>query len=79
MPAAYGVFALTQILVAADQGLYLHMFSLVPRVVSVIFPCYFAFATFLAPRRNFTLAWLLLSASAMVVNSIQYGGWRFIG
>ncbi|TMC83333.1 MAG: hypothetical protein E6J06_08865 [Chloroflexi bacterium] len=79
MPIAYGVFAIAQILVAFDQGLFLHIFSLVPRVVSVIFPCYFAFATFLAPRRNFTLAWLLLSASAMVVNSIQYGGWRFIG
>ena len=79
LPAAYGVFAILQILVAFDQGLFLHIFSLVPRVVSVIFPCYFAFATFLAPRRNVTFAWLLLSASVMVVNAAMYGGWRFIG
>ena len=79
MPAAYGVFALTQILVAADQGLYLHMFSLVPRVVSVIFPCYFAFATLLVARRSLQFGWLLVSASAMVFLSAMYGAWRFIG
>ena len=79
MPAAYGAFALGQIVLAVDQGLYLHMFSLVPRVVSVIFPCYFAFATFLGPRRNLQLAWLILSATAMVVNAALYGAWRFIG
>ena len=79
MPIGYGAFAVTQVLVAADQGLYLHIFSLIPRVVSVIFPCYFAFATWLAPRRNLQLAWLLISASAMVVLSVMYGGWRFIG
>jgi hypothetical protein len=79
MPIAYGAFAVTQVIVAADQGLYLHIFSLVPRVVSVIFPCYFAFATWLAPRRNLQLGWLLISASAMVVLAVMYGGWRFIG
>jgi hypothetical protein len=79
MPAAYGAFALTQVLVAFDQGLYLHIFSLVPRVVSVIFPCYFAFATLLQPRRNLQFAWLLVSASAMVLLSAMYGAWRFIG
>ena len=79
MPAAYGVFALSQIVVAADQGLYLHMFSLVPRVVSVIFPCYFAFATLLVARRNLQFAWLLVSASALVFLSAMYGAWRFIG
>lgn len=79
MPIAYGAFAVTQVIVAADQGLYLHIFSLVPRVVSVIFPCYFAFATWLAPRRNLQLAWLLISASAMVVLAVLYGGWRVIG
>jgi len=79
MPASYGVFAIAQILLAAQQGLYLHIFSLVPRTISVIFPCYFAFATFLAPRRSLQLAWLLISASILVVNAIMYGGWRFIG
>jgi hypothetical protein len=79
MPVAYGVFALGQIVVAFDQGLYLHIFSLVPRVVAVIFPCYFAFATWLGPRRNLQFAWLLISASAMVVNAALYGAWRFIG
>ena len=79
MPLAYGVFALGQIVVAFDQGLYLHIFSLVPRVVSVIFPCYFAFATLLAPRRNLQIVWLLLSATAMVANAALYGAWRFIG
>ena len=79
MPIAYGAFAALQILVAGEQGLYLHMFSLVPRAVSVIFPCYFAFATLLAPRRNLTIAWLLLSTAVMVFNAAMYGGWRFIG
>ncbi|HKW72630.1 MAG TPA: hypothetical protein VJQ08_07370 [Candidatus Dormibacteraeota bacterium] len=79
MPAAYGVFAVTQVLVAFDQGLYLHIFSLVPRVVSVIFPCYFAFATLLATRRNLRLAWIGLSASAMIFNAALYGAWRFVG
>jgi hypothetical protein len=79
MPAAYGVFAIGQVIVAADQGLFLHIFSLVPRVVSVIFPCYFAFATWLLPRRNLQFAWLIISASAMVVNAALYGAWRFIG
>lgn len=79
MPVAYGVFALGQIVLAADQGLYLHIFSLVPRVVSVIFPCYFAFATFLLPRRNLQLAWLLISGGAMVFLSMMYGAWRFVG
>src|SRR5712692_1863566 len=79
MPIGYGAFAITQVIVATDQGLYLHIFSLVPRVVSVIFPCYFAFATWLVPRRNLQLAWLLISASAMVVLAVMYGGWRFIG
>lgn len=79
MPASYGVLAITQVLLAAQQGLYLHIFSLVPRTVSVIFPCYFAFATWLAPRRNLQLTWLLISASILVVNSIMIGGWRFIG
>jgi hypothetical protein len=79
MPVAYGAFAIGQIVLAADQGLFLHIFSLVPRVVSVIFPCYFAFATFLAPRRNLQVAWLLVSASAMVLLSAMYGAWRFIG
>lgn len=79
MPLAYGVFAVLQIAVAGEQGLYLHIFSLVPRAVSVIFPCYFAFATYLGPRRNLTIAWLILSTSVMVVNAALYGGWRFIG
>lgn len=79
MPIAYGAFALGQIVLAADQGLYLHMFSLVPRVVAVIFPCYFAFATLLGPKRNLRLVWLLFSAMAMVVNAALYGAWRFIG
>ena len=79
MPIAYGVFAITQVVLAADQGVYLHIFSLVPRVLAVIFPCYFAFATLLAPRRNLLLAWLLISTSVLVLNSALYGGWRFIG
>lgn len=79
MPLAYGAFAVLQVLIAGEQGLYLHIFSLVPRALSVIFPCYFAFATFLGPRRNLTFAWLLLSSSVMVVNAALYGGWRFIG
>jgi hypothetical protein len=79
LPASYGVFAITQVLLAGQQGLYLHIFSLVPRTVAVIFPCYFAFATLLGPRRNLQLAWLLISASAMVLLAVMYGGWRFIG
>ena len=79
MPVAYGAFAVTQVLVAFDQGLFLHIFSLVPRVVSVIFPCYFAFATFLLPRKNLQLAWLLVSGAAMVSLAALYGAWRFIG
>jgi hypothetical protein len=79
MPVGYGAFALTQIALAADQGVYLHIFSLVPRVVAVIFPCYFAFATFLQPRRSLQFGWLLVSASAMVMLAAMYGAWRFIG
>jgi hypothetical protein len=79
MPASYGAFALLQVLVALKQGLYLQYFSSVPRYVSVIFPCYFAFATLLAPRKSLQLTWLLISASIMVVNAALYGGWRSIG
>jgi hypothetical protein len=78
MPASYGIFALLQVLVALKQGLYLQYFSPVPRYVSVIFPCYFAFATLLAPRKSLQLTWLLISASVMVVNAALYGGWRSI-
>jgi len=78
MPASYGVFALLQVLVALKQGLYLQYFSPVPRYVSVIFPCYFAFATLLAPRKNLQLTWLLISASIMVLNAALSGGWRSI-
>ena len=66
-------------LLSARQGLYLHYFISVPRYVAVIFPCYFAFATLLAPRRNLQVTWLLVSASAMVVNAALYGAWRFLG
>jgi hypothetical protein len=79
LPAAYGAFAITQILVAGRQGLYLHFFISVPRYVAVIFPCYFAFATLLGRRRNLQLTWLLLSATSMVVNAALYGAWRFLG
>jgi hypothetical protein len=79
MPAAYGAFAVTQVLLAVRQGLYLHFFLSVPRYVAVIFPCYFAFATFLAPRRNVQVTWLLISATSMVVNAALYGAWRFLG
>jgi hypothetical protein len=79
MPAAYGAFAVTSVLLSARQGLYLHYFISVPRYVAVIFPCYFAFATLLAPRRNLQVTWLLVSASAMVVNAALYGAWRFLG
>jgi hypothetical protein len=79
MPAAYGAFAVTQVLLAARQGLFLHFFISVPRYVAVIFPCYLAFATLLAARRNLQVTWLLVSASAMVVNAALYGAWRFLG
>ncbi len=79
MPAAYVAFAVTQVLLAARQGLFLHFFISVPRYVAVIFPCYFAFATLLARRRNLQVTWLLVSASSMVVNAALYGAWRFLG
>jgi hypothetical protein len=79
MPAAYGAFAVTQILLAGRQGLYLHFFISVPRYVAVIFPCYFAFATLLGRRRNLQFTWLLVSATSMVVNAALYGAWHFLG
>jgi hypothetical protein len=79
LPASYGAFAVTQILLAGRQGLYLHFFISVPRYVAVIFPCYFAFATLLGRRRNLQITWLLLSATSMVVNAALYGAWRFLG
>ena len=79
MPAAYGAFAVTSVLLALRQGLYLHFFISVPRYVAVIFPCYFAFATLLAPRRSLQVTWILVSATSMVVNSALYGAWRFLG
>jgi hypothetical protein len=79
LPAAYGAFAITQILLAGRQGLYLHFFISVPRYVAVIFPIYFAFATLLGRRRNLQLTWLLISATSMVVNAALYGAWRFLG
>jgi len=79
MPAAYGAFAIAQLIVAARQGWYLHYFISVPRYVAVVFPCYFAFATLLATRRNLRYSWLLVSASVMVLDSALYGAWRFIG
>jgi hypothetical protein len=79
MPAAYGAFAVTQVLLALRQGLFLHFFISVPRYVAVIFPCYFAFATLLARRRNLQLTWLLVSAASMVVNAALFGAWRFLG
>jgi hypothetical protein len=79
MPAAYGAFAVTQVLLALRQGLYLQFFISVPRYVAVVFPCYFAFAALLGPRRNLQATWLLLSATSMVVNAALYGAWRFLG
>jgi hypothetical protein len=79
MPAAYGAFAVAQILLAGRQGLYLHFFISVPRYVAVIFPCYFAFATLLGRRRNLQYTWLLVSASSLVINAALYGAWRFLG
>jgi hypothetical protein len=79
MPAAYGVFAVTQVLLAARQGLFLHFFISVPRYVMVIFPCYFAFATLLAHRRNLQATWILVSAASLFVNAALYGAWRFLG
>lgn len=79
LPAAYGAFAVTQVLLAGRQGLYLHFFLSVPRYVAVVFPCYFAFATLLGRRRNLQFTWLLLSATSMVVNAALYGAWRFLG
>ena len=77
--AAYGVFAVTQVLLAARQGLFLHFFISVPRYVMVIFPCYFAFATLLAPRRSLQVTWILLSAASLFVDAALYGAWRFLG
>lgn len=79
LPAAYGAFAVTQVLLAARQGLFLHFFISVPRYVAVVFPCYFAFATLLAPRRSFQVTWLLVSAASLFVNAALYGAWRFLG
>ena len=79
MPAAYGAFAVTQVLLGLRQGLYLQFFLSVPRYVAVVFPCYFAFATLLAPRRNLQAAWLLLSATSLVMDAALYGAWRFLG
>jgi hypothetical protein len=79
MPAAYGAFAVTQVLLAARQGLFLHFFISVPRYVMVIFPCYFAFATLLAPRRSLQVTWILVSAASLFVNAALYGAWRFLG
>lgn len=79
MPVAYGVFAALQILVIARQGLYLHYFINSTRYLAVVFPCYFAFATLLRPRRSLQIGWLLISAAAMIANSALYGSWRYIG
>jgi hypothetical protein len=79
MPPAYGALAVTPVLLVVRQGWYLHYFISVPRYLAVVFPCYFAFATFLAPRRNLQMSWLLLSASLLVVYSAMYGSWRLIG
>lgn len=79
MPPAYSAFAVAQVLLAARQGLYLHYFISVPRYLAVVFPCYFAFATLIAPRRNLQLGWLLVSASVMLSYAALYGAWRFIG
>jgi hypothetical protein len=79
MPAAYGAFAVTQVLLAARQGLFLHFFISVPRYVMVVFPCYFAFATLLAPRRSLQVTWILVSAASLFVNAALYGAWRFLG
>jgi hypothetical protein len=79
MPAAYGAFAVLQVLLAGRQGLFLHFFISVPRYVAVIFPCYFAFATLLGRRRNLQITWLLISATSMVVNAALFGAWRFLG
>ena len=57
MPPAYGVFAVTQVLLAARQGWFLHLFVSVPRYLIVVFPCYFAFATLLASRRGLQVVW----------------------
>ena len=79
MSPAYGLFAVTMVLLAGLQGWNLHFLVSVPRYLSVVFPCYFAFATLLAGRRNLQLGWLLISASIMLVFSALYGAWQFIG
>ena len=79
LPISYGVYALVQVLIAANQAVYLHSFYSLPRYLAVIFPCYFAFATWLAPRRGLQLTWLAISATIVALNSALYGAWWFIG
>jgi hypothetical protein len=79
MPLGYGAYSAALILLGLRQALYLGSFFSVPRYIVAAFPCYFAFAVFLAPRRNLLLAWLALSSLVLVVFSALYASWRFIG
>jgi len=79
MPLSYGIYAIAMVLLAVRTGVYVHSFYSVPRYLAVIFPCYFAFATLLQPRRTLLLAWLLTSASILIWHSALYGSSHFIG
>jgi hypothetical protein len=79
MPLGYGAYSAALILLGLRQALFQGSFFSVPRYIVAAFPCYFAFAVFLAPRRNLLLAWLTLSALVLVIFSALYASWRFIG
>jgi hypothetical protein len=79
MPLSYAAYSIAMVLVAGRQGLYLGSFFSVPRYLVAVFPCYFAFAAYLALRRTLLLATMAVSTAILVLFSALYASWRFTG
>jgi hypothetical protein len=79
LPVGYGLFAAANVVIDVAQSYNVGGFEAIPRYLAVIVPCYFAFATWLAPHRILTAAWLTVSAAMLLLFATFFGAWRFVG
>jgi hypothetical protein len=79
LPLGYGLFAVASVVIDVAQSYNVGGFEAIPRYLAVIVPCYFAFASWLAPHSILKVAWLGVSAALLLLFATFFGAWRFVG
>ena len=79
LPPGYGLFAGANLVLDVSQAYTVGGFEAIPRYLAVVVPCYFAFASWLAPHRLLRVAWLSVSAAALLLFASLFGSSRFVG